>query len=257
MKKYKIGFIGGGRITRIMLQAFTNRSVGFDSIKVFEPDHVASKRLRKEFPDVEITSSNIEPAQQDILFIAVHPPVVMEVLNQVKDKVPAETAVISLAPKITIEKIASVLASIKIVRLIPNATSFINRGYNPVCFNQSFPEEEKKPLLKFLKNLGKTIVIEEDKLEAYAIVSAMLPTYFWFQWKKMEEIAIKTGLEATESRKIIRSTLLRAIRLYYNSGLSPEEVIDLIPVKPIGENEMEIEAILENKLTGLYEKLKP
>jgi len=105
MKKYKIGFIGGGRITRIMLQAFTNRSVAFDSIKVFEPDHVASKRLHKEFPDVEITSSNIEPAQQDILFIAVHPPVVMEVLNQVKDKVPVETAVISLAPKITIEKI--------------------------------------------------------------------------------------------------------------------------------------------------------
>jgi len=63
MKNYKIGFIGGGRITRIMLQAFKNRSVGFDSIKVFDPDNLASARLKKEFPDVEITSTNIEPCR--------------------------------------------------------------------------------------------------------------------------------------------------------------------------------------------------
>ena len=31
-------FIGGGRITRIFLQAFKNKSVKFDSIRVFDPD---------------------------------------------------------------------------------------------------------------------------------------------------------------------------------------------------------------------------
>jgi len=45
--------------------------------------------------------------------------------------------------------------------------------------------------------------------------------------------------------------------LYYNSGLAPDEVIDLIPVKPIGEHESEIEQILETKLLGLYKKINP
>ena len=108
-----------------------------------------------------------------------------------------------------------------------------------------------------LRKLGKTIEVPEEKLEAYAIVSAMLPTYFWFQWKKMEDIALATGLDEPESKRIISSTLTQAIKLLYKSGLSHEEVIDLIPVKPIGENEKEIETILESKLIGLFKKIKP
>jgi hypothetical protein len=33
--------------------------------------------------------------------------------------------------------------------------------------------------------------------------------------------------------------------------------MDLIPVKPIGENEGEIRNILNDKLLGLYNKIKP
>ena len=111
--------------------------------------------------------------------------------------------------------------------------------------------------MKLFRKMGKTKEVDEKELESYAIISAMLPTYFWFQWKKMEDIAVKTGLTEKESKRIIKSSLSRAVRLYYNSGLSPEEVIDLIPVKPIGDKEEEIEEILESKLLGLYEKIKP
>jgi len=43
----------------------------------------------------------------------------------------------------------------------------------------------------------------------------------------------------------------------YKSGLSASEVIDLIPVKPIGENEAQIAEIYKTKLIGLFEKIKP
>jgi len=43
----------------------------------------------------------------------------------------------------------------------------------------------------------------------------------------------------------------------YNSGLSATEVIDLIPVKPIGEHEQQIAEIYKTKLLGLFEKIKP
>jgi pyrroline-5-carboxylate reductase len=43
----------------------------------------------------------------------------------------------------------------------------------------------------------------------------------------------------------------------YNSGLTPAEVIDLIPVKPIGEHESQIAEIYNTKLLGLFEKIKP
>jgi len=71
------------------------------------------------------------------------------------------------------------------------------------------------------------------------------------------EIGSQIGLTAEESQNTVRDTLLAAIRSYFYSELNPDEVIDLIPVKPIGEHEGEIKAIFNQKLLSLFEKIKP
>ena len=256
MEFKSIGFIGGGRITRIFLQGLSNKKVLPKSVSVFDPDVKVLQSLQTDYPEVVAADSVTEVAKQDIVFIAVHPPVVMDILQAIKDAVTGNTTVISLAPKITLEKMAAILQIPKLVRMIPNATSFINEGYNPVAFAPDFQKKEKKQLLKLLKKLGKTFETEESRLESYAIVSAMLPTYFWFQWEAMENIAKETGLSAEEAQKTVSASLKKALKLYYKSDLSPEEVMDLIPVKPIGENEAEIKGILNSQLMGLYGKLK-
>ncbi|MFO7672035.1 MAG: NAD(P)-binding domain-containing protein [Bacteroidales bacterium] len=257
MKTTTLGFIGGGRITKIFLQAFQNKSLGFKSVLVYEPNPSVASGLKAQFPEITITGSQLEPAQQDLVFLAVHPPVMMETLNTIKEVVKAESMVVSLAPKFSIGKIAGLLQTKLIARMIPNATSYINKGYNPVCFHNSFSEEDKNRLMQWFKKLGKTIEVEESMLEGYAMVSAMLPTYFWFQWKKMEEIALQMGFEEAEAKKVIRNTLKRSMQLYYKSSLTPEEVMDLIPVKPIGEHEDEIKEIYDKRILGLYEKIRP
>ena len=80
MKTPTLGFIGGGRITRIFLQAFKHKSVDFESIVVFEPNSETSDLLFKQFPEIKIADSPAKPALQDIVFLAVHPPVIMETL---------------------------------------------------------------------------------------------------------------------------------------------------------------------------------
>jgi pyrroline-5-carboxylate reductase len=257
MKTKSLGFIGGGRITRIFLQGLSNKKALPENVKVFEPNAETLKALKTDFPGIIVADTATGAAEQEIVFIAVHPPLVMETLQAIKESVKEETVVISLAPKITLEKMASVLPTKKLVRMIPNATSFINDGFNPVTFSIDFDEKEKNQVLKLLKKLGKTFETEETKLEAYAIVSAMLPTYFWFQWKEMENIAIETGLSDKEAQKTVSSTLKKALKLYYKSGLTSDKVMDLIPVKPIGENEAEIKNILNTKLMGLFGKIKP
>jgi pyrroline-5-carboxylate reductase len=255
--KTAIGFIGGGRITKIFLQGFKNADFEPESVQVYEPNAETFEKLASIFPAVEKAETAETAASQAIVFIAVHPPVVMETLQKIKNAVTESTTVVSLAPKITLEKMASVLPAKKLARMIPNATSFINKGFNPVAFSAGFEGKEKKQLLKFLKILGKTFETEETKLEGYAIVSAMLPTYFWFQWQEMENIAIETGLSEKEAKKAVNQTLKKALKLYYDTSLTPAEVMDLIPVKPIGESEAEIKSILNTKLLGLFGKIKP
>ena len=253
MKK-SIGFIGGGRITKIILQAFKNQTQELGKVLVFDINAEVCQALKQKFPNIEISDINAV-VNQEIVFISLHPPVIMETLGKIKEMVKKESIFISLAPKITIDKISTAIGNKNIVRLIPNATSFINQGYNPICFENDF--KDKQEILNLLSALGKTFETDEAKLEAYAIASAMLPTYFWFQWYEMIEIAKQLGLTDAESKETVEQTLLASLHLMFKSGLSKNEVIDLIPVKPIGENEGQIKEILQTKLTGLFAKIKP
>jgi len=255
--KHSIGFIGGGRITRIILQAFSNKNIKLSTVVVTDPNNDVTTKLKSDFPFIIIDNAKVA-ASQDIVFISLHPPVIMDALELLKNDVRSNATVISLAPKINIAKIASKLGEVKnIARLIPNATSFINEGFNPVTFSAGFDSSHKKVILKLLKTLGHTFEVSEEKLESYAIMSAMLPTYFWFQWRELAEIGQKIGLSEEESNDSINDTLIASLNLMYKSGLTPQAVIDLIPVKPIGEHETQIAEIYRTKLIGLFEKIKP
>ncbi len=255
--KHTIGFIGGGRVTKILLQGFKNKNVKFENVVVTDTNPEVLANLKKQFPDI-VTADAKSAAGQDIVCIALHPPVVIDTLELIKNDVKAEAIVISLAPKINLPKLSMKLGHVKnLARLIPNATSYINEGFNPMTFAESFNPSQKMVVLDLLKTLGITFEVSEEKLESYAIISAMLPTYFWFQWRELAEIGGKIGLSDDESKKSIFETLIASLNLMYKSGLTAHEVIDLIPVKPIGEHESQIVEIYRNKLIGLFEKIKP
>ncbi len=257
MKTNSLGFIGGGRITKIFLQAFANKNVEFQSVVVFDTNAEVLNKLKQQFPKIVIAENLQQAASQPLVFIALHPPMIMETLAKIADSVTNKAIIISLAPKITIEKIASKLQTLNIVRMIPNATSYINEGYNPVTFSQGFDQSEISVVMDLFILLGNTFLVAEPKLEAYALMSAMLPTYFWFQWNELAKIGIQMGLSDEESKASINQTLVAAINLMFNSGISPEQVMDLIPVKPIGEHQAQITEIYQSKLMGLFEKIKP
>lgn len=257
MKNRSIGFIGGGRVTKIMLHAFANKHMEFESITVCDTNAEVLEELKNQFPTIEVCKDPRKSAYREIVFIALHPPAIIETMKQAINSIGKNTIVISLAPKISIDKLSAVLNTDNIIRMIPNATSFINKGYNPVCFAAEFPEHEKSDILRILRKMGYTFETDEEKLESYAIISAMLPTYFWFQWDEMEKIGVKMGLDSKETKDAIRETLLAATQLFYNPDLTHEEVMDLIPVKPVAEFEQSIRDCFNSKLLPLFEKIKP
>jgi pyrroline-5-carboxylate reductase len=255
MKTPTIGFIGGGRITRILLQAFDNKKINLLQAYVFDVNAQITEKLKKRFPDIHLATLE-EVAAQEIVILALHPPVIMETLQKIGAIVTEKTIFASLAPKINSAKISAALPQItKLARMIPNATSIINEGYNPVWFAPTFPSDEKEVVLQMLDFLGTMREVEENKLEAYAVVSAMAPTYFWFQWKKLVDLGREFGLGHNESKEAVLQSMYGAIETYFNSGMLPEEVMDLIPIKPIGDHEKEIESIYEIKLKELYAKI--
>ncbi|HNU78671.1 MAG: NAD(P)-binding domain-containing protein [Prolixibacteraceae bacterium] len=255
MKTPTIGFIGGGRVTRILLQAFANKKINLLQASVYDTDKETAKLLKKRFPDIHLRSLE-KVASQHIVILALHPPMIEETLKKISPVVTSKTVFASLAPKINSERILSILPQLtKLVRLIPIAPSVINEGYNPIWFAPGFPSDEKEVVFQMLDFLGTTLEVEEKKLEAYAVISAMAPTYFWFQWKKLVDLGVEFGLESNESKEAVLQCMYGALETIFNSTMPPDEVMNLIPFRPIGEYEKEIETIYDKQLKELYREL--
>lgn len=74
LKKFKsIGFIGGGRITRIFLEAFRRKEVVFESVLVNDLDTEKLNLLKKQFPYIETVTQKEKPAECDLVVLALHP----------------------------------------------------------------------------------------------------------------------------------------------------------------------------------------
>lgn len=258
MPQKTMGFIGGGRITRIVLEALNRKRMLPATVVVSDMNAEALQKLRDRFPKVQaVQGDNARAAGQDLVFLALHPPAVGAGLAEIKATLKPGAVLVSLAPRFTIKALSEGLGGFdRIVRMIPNAPSYVNEGYNPVAFGPGISREEKTALSKLFKKLGGCPEVDEDKLEAYAIVTAMGPTYLWFQLFELFELGKSFGLTDKQSWKAIKKMLKGAVETVDESGLSPEEVMDLVPMKPLGEEEAVIRNAYRTKLTGLYRKLK-
>lgn len=258
METQSIGFIGGGRITRIFLTAFKNALKTFRQVTVLDPNEVILNDLKSKFEDINITSTDFTMvANADVVFLAVHPPVVMETLAKIKEYIQHDTILVSLAPKLTIQKMSEALGGFpNIARINPSASSFINEGINPVCFSPSMTGDKKQELIVMMEPLGSLPEVAEPKIEVYAMISAMGHTYFWFQIQKLKELAIEFGMDEEEAKDIISEMLRGTTETLFNSGLSYTEVVDLVPVKPLVEVEEIIKGFYDQYLTALFNKIK-
>jgi pyrroline-5-carboxylate reductase len=183
--------------------------------------------------------------------------VIAETLRSVKHFFSPEMIGVSLAPKVSIEQLTQLTGRKKWARMIPNAPSFINQGHNPYAVGPAIEAMEKKMLHEMFHLLGNSFQVDENLLEAYAIVAAMSPTYFWYQWRELADLGVSFGLSEEACRQALNETLSASANLLFNSGLDYEEITDLVPVKPMQELEESVKKAMEEKLSALYEKIKP
>lgn len=145
----------------------------------------------------------------------------------------------------------------RLARVIPNAPSVVNLGFNPAAFAPSLPVADKADITALLSPLGECPEVAEEKLEAYAILTAMGPTYLWFQLQVLREMAAGFGLSDTEIIPALKRMVCGGARTLLESGLSPAEVMDLIPVKPLADMEAQVTDLYRARLPALYQNIKP
>jgi len=247
-----IGFIGGGRITGIFLGAWKAKGIGIEKLVVSDPDPSVLERLQAAHPGIEATADNRAALVQEVVFLALHPPVMRALLPGLAQGLPPETTVVSLAPVVDFATLGEALnGHRRLVRMIPNAPSLIGQGYNPVAYGPGFPAPER--LSALFSALGECPVVPEAELNAHAILTAMGPTYFWPQFQVLRELGHSFGLDPRTTDRGLAAMLHGAVTQLLERGYAFEEVMDTVPVKPLAQ--AGIQTPFLEKLPALYAKL--
>ena len=252
-----ISFIGAGRIARIMLEGWNKAGALPPSILVYDINPDAVTALQKSFSGVK-ASTLVECAGAELVFGALHPPAMGAALVEIGKHLRSDAVFCSLAPVLRLPAVQQGLGGFsRIVRMNPNAPSVIGSGFNPVSFDHSMPKEAQNAFLDFIKPLGACPVVEDHMIEIYAVVTAMGPTYFWFQFEELHRMGNGWGLREDDARKAMAAMLHGAVDTMFASDLSPEQVMDLVPVRPMAADEDAIREMMHTRIGAIHTKLHP
>lgn len=84
-------------------------------------------------------------------------------------------------------------------------------------------------LKQLFMHWGESPEVPEKDLEAYAMITGMGPTYFWFQLDELCKLAQSFGLTEKEAKEGLSKMITGTAETFNESGLNYEELRDLIP----------------------------
>jgi pyrroline-5-carboxylate reductase len=258
MSDTSVGFVGAGRVVRIFLTGWLHAGTMPNRVVLFDTNLAVSAALSALHGAIEVSPDAAGAAGQDVVFLAVHPPAIAEAVATIKASLRPDGLLVSLAPKVTIAGLTGLLGGFdRIARVIPNAPSIAGQGYNPVAFGPSLHSGDRSCIGSLLSNLGEFPEVDEGQLEAYAILSAMAPTYFWPQFYELIALGESFGLTRDGALAAVEKMVLGTVVTMTQSGLSSTEVLDLVPVKPMADDVATLVSAYREKLASLMEKMRP
>lgn len=175
MTKKTFGFIGSGRVSYLLLSGLHRQAALPPKVWISDPDEKALQKVTAIAPErIQAVSENRVAAAAEVVFLAIHPPVLNEVAAEIKNTLKPEALLVSLLPTVTIRRLSQLLDGFdRIVRMIPNAPSIIGKGYNPICFSPSLDEADRACVRVLCEHWGISPEVAEEQMEAYAILTGM------------------------------------------------------------------------------------
>jgi len=258
----KITIVGGGNLGSSIAK-------GILSIPNFQKNNLVICEKRKlrvkhlEEAGFHVIDTDLKAAIHGaaVVIVSVKPQQFKDVLGEIKSILAPKQILISTVTGVTLKEIELVLGKQPTVRIMPNTAIEIKESMTCICFNNTSQEQEKL-ILELFENLGKTILLQEDLLDAVTVLGACGIAYALRFIRAATQGGIEIGFSAEVSQFIVAQTVKGASRLLLENASHPEQEIDKVTtpqgITISGLNEMEHQGFSSSVIKGLitsYNKL--
>ena len=264
MKKQTIAILGAGNLGLAIYKGLEKGGL-LEHNKLILTRRDISTLSDINHPAVSITSNNVAAASEaDMVIFAVQPKQLKNLLEEVKVALdPQKHTLISVITAVTIREIESSLeGNFPVIRAMPNTAIAVLQSMTCMAYNSA--GKEKTPAVQTIfECVGKTMVIEEELMQAATVVCAS-GIAFWMRFiRATTQGGVQLGFDAEYAQEIAVQTCLGAASLLAeNGGSHPEQEIDKVTTPQgctiSGLNEMEHNGLSSALIKGLvksYERI--
>lgn len=264
MEINKITIIGGGNLGSSIAR-------GLLKLKKFNGQNIVITEKRasrieylKEHGFNVYGSNNLGAIRDaDIVFVAVKPQQVYEVLDEIKSGIRAENQVIiSTVTGVSLSDLEKHTGKVPLVRIMPNTAIEILESMTCLSFMNTTQDQEKS-VLSFFESVGKALVIQEELMGAVTVLGACGVAFALRFIRAATQGGIEIGFGAELSQLIAAQTVKGAAQLILENKSHPEKEIDKVTtpqgITISGLNEMEHQGFSSALIKGLltsYNKLE-
>lgn len=235
-------------------------------IYVSNPSTPKLEALKREFPEINITTDNREAARvADIVVIAVKPWKVEEVLREITpDMDYTRQAVASMVGGLGIAELSAwldrgdgVLPATYLI--IPN-TAIATMSSMTFIASARATEEQENKLLNIFNELGKAMLVDEEHIAAGTSLASCGIAYALRYIRAAMEGGVELGFRADDAKHIVMQTLRGAVDILEKNSTHPEVEIDRVTTPGgltiKGLNAMEATGFTHSVIEGLRASTK-
>lgn len=263
MNNLKFAIIGAGNMGSAIAEGLL-KTGNIAASNIFITDMRAQALDRFKVNGCKTDSNNIKAAAfADIVIIAVKPYHVKTLLEEIKTELfTAKKIIVSIAAGVSIADIEQVVGKVPIFRTMPNTAISIQQSMTCIA-EANTTKEQQSMVLEIFDQLGKTVIIPEDLINAATVLGSCGTAYALRFIRASMEGGIEIGFSADIAQTIVSQTMMGAANLILATGNHPEQEIDRVTtpqgITIAGLNEMEHQGFSSSVIKGIitsYNKVK-
>ena len=227
----KIGFIGLGNMAGAMIGGMLEKQlVSAEDIVGSSKTAATRERVKTKF-NICTVETNVQVANEaDILFLAVKPIFLGEVIEEIREAVRPGALVVSIAAgrDLAFLKKAFDRTDIKLIRCMPNTPALVLEGCTGVCAGEEVSQADLDKVVELMQAFGKASVVPERLMDVVVGVSGSSPAYVFMFIEAMADEAVAAGMPRKQAYEFAAQAVLGSAKMVLETGMHPGELKDMV-----------------------------
>lgn len=215
--------VGCGKMGGAVLNGLLKNGFSAGQIRVAEPNETVRSHLKAKGIVCAASASELADFTPDIVFLAVKPFLIEQIIGDIKPFTDKGAAVLSIIAGRRIEWFKEKLGKqTAVFRAMPNTPAAIGAGITAVTACAEASEKQKLLAERILKACGEVVRLDkEDQIDTVTAVSGSGPAYVFYLTEALTHAAKAAGLPEETAEKLAKATVIGSALLMRESDETP------------------------------------